>query len=516
LSVILTSNVHQIGITPGANEEKKCRALGQMGEIFEEIGDFPQAIKVYHQFSSSVVKNGNEDPKSEVYKKMLAISFEKLGTLHISMNEKDSGVYYLEKYRELIDHIYKIDNKNLAYKKYYLRYYERMGDFLYSLGQLDTSLIMYINYNNLCESVYYIDSLSIDSKRMLAISYERLGTIYMEMGNIDLSYYNYLKYNKLSQMFYDKNPGNENLKNALAISFEKLGIFYFQTQQYDTALIYFCKELNLAEPLANENPKSERFNNGLAFSNYYIGKVYQAKGQIDSALFFLEKEFLITKKIYENNPYNEILKYNLSVSFLEMGNLHFDIDSFDKSQFFYANYNILCKEIYENSPENEKNKSSLISSYDLLIKIYKKKQLLIKDNYIDKIIIQEKIIHCLNSKIKLENIFSDKLNIEFACAQGDISKYYLFSKRFTDAEFAAKEALIYAPDECKLVSTTLTLAILCQGKYKKSKVIYRRYSGKSSVEKHRWINTFNSDLDKLEKSGITHPDYARFKKFIEK
>jgi lipoprotein NlpI len=103
-----------------------------------------------------------------------------------------------------------------------------------------------------------------------------------------------------------------------------------------------------------------------------------------------------------------------------------------------------------------------------------------------------------------------------ASAYGNLSWYALFAEDFAAAEQAARSGL--ALDETATwIHTNLASALLFQGRYKETKVIYDRFRNVPSENEpsKTYRKIFLEDLEALEAAGITHKDVKKARKLLE-
>ncbi|OJY92411.1 MAG: hypothetical protein BGP14_14525 [Sphingobacteriales bacterium 44-15] len=102
-----------------------------------------------------------------------------------------------------------------------------------------------------------------------------------------------------------------------------------------------------------------------------------------------------------------------------------------------------------------------------------------------------------------------------------LSWYLLLSKKFKEAEQAAREALnpgFKKPEgydtEIEYAKANLALSLLLQDKYDDAKAIYASLKGKSYTDGTTYVSMFLDDMAQMEKAGITHKDFEKIKAFL--
>jgi tetratricopeptide (TPR) repeat protein len=185
--------LQKLAAARGVSADRRATALGQMGEIYQETGKFPQAMQTYHFYSSAFDSLYRDNPKSESLKNGLAISYEKLGDI-----------------------------------------YQAQGNF-------DTALVYFVKDLNLTEELYRDNPKSESLKNGLAISYSKLGSIYQAQGNFDTALVYFVRRSQLGEELYRDNPRNTELWFGLGISYYKLGLVHEALDDEEKTIDYFSR-----------------------------------------------------------------------------------------------------------------------------------------------------------------------------------------------------------------------------------------------------------------------------------
>ena len=107
---------------------------------------------------------------------------------------------------------------------------------------------------------------------------------------------------------------------------------------------------------------------------------------------------------------------------------------------------------------------------------------------------------------------------------GNLSWFYLFGKQFAQSGSMARKAISLAVDnqinesQYIWIYTNLAHSLLFQGKYDEAKKIYLELKDQmypNDPDKKTFNYFFLQDFDEFEKAGITHPDIARIREFLQ-
>ena len=102
------------------------------------------------------------------------------------------------------------------------------------------------------------------------------------------------------------------------------------------------------------------------------------------------------------------------------------------------------------------------------------------------------------------SLSKDSYNARLVSTYGNLSYYYLFSKKFTKSIEVAKQALAIDPTQV-WIKTNLAHALLFSEQYEEAKTIYNSIKNiEDKPEKRLFSEVLLDDFDVLEKNGITH------------
>jgi Leucine-rich repeat (LRR) protein len=136
--------------------------------------------------------------------------------------------------------------------------------------------------------------------------------------------------------------------------------------------------------------------------------------------------------------------------------------------------------------------------------------------YADRFIYEEKYDVALNYYKTLAAQKTDAYTKKAAAAAcSNITFKLLFEKKFKVSLEAGLLALQFDAINANLY-TNLPLAYLFNNQFEKAKAIYLAYKNKMYNEEQSYKMVFLNDFDDLESKGITHPDIAKIRLFLEK
>lgn len=136
----------------------------------------------------------------------------------------------------------------------------------------------------------------------------------------------------------------------------------------------------------------------------------------------------------------------------------------------------------------------------------------------NKLMLQQLLVTKEKAYIKA-GVFSDIISLGHDL--NALSWYLLFSKKYKEAEDAAREALNpgfkkpgnYDP-EMEYAKANLAHALLLQNKFDDAKKIYESLKGRNYIDGTSYVSMCLDDIDQLEKAGITHKDFEKIKALL--
>lgn len=270
-------------------------------------------------------------------------------------------------------------------------------------------------------------------------------------------------------------PEDSVISRDLRATIEKLGVLYEQQGDYSAAEKTYIEGIEVGSKLL----ASKLHNDELAFCNAVVnlGYLYNGDYYSDSIVAYF-KYSEVADSILAHYPDSNVIKKDKM-------ELYWLIQSPEKVEIDY-----LRKQMDKRTDNKERIPFQL-----QIIKVERK--IAAKDNY------------------RNVSVLSNDL--------GSLSWLLLFDRQFEAAEIAARDGLqlskLYLKDdyyriETEWVNTNLALALLYQGKYAEAEKIYLAFKDKP-YNNAFYKDTFLSDLDELEKAGITHKDTKKIRDVLK-
>ncbi len=198
----------------------------KLGASLESCGDLVRALNgIMNSGDGGFLLDAKAAWDCQEYAQSVALKFKEpdrvIGWLNIYLADFYKNTGNLESALASItlarEHFEQLNDKeNLAIS------YERLDSIHQTMGQVDKALEFFELYNKLTKELYKSNPKSESLKNGLAISYEKLGDIHQTMGQVDKALEFFKLYNKLSKELNESNPKNVELKSGLAISYRKL------------------------------------------------------------------------------------------------------------------------------------------------------------------------------------------------------------------------------------------------------------------------------------------------------
>jgi signal transduction histidine kinase len=224
-----------------------------------------------------------------------AISYRILGISHMSTNEFDSALYFLEKAYSLADSL-GIQNELIS--------------IIGNLGIINSKR------NNYLKSVeYYLRFIELakelNDNELLASGYNNIGLVYYRIGDIStaLEFYNKCIDTKI----------NNNIDEGLMINYNNLGLCYIRLKKYEKAFNAFNYSIEFNKT-NNINHISNSYY-GIGNSYYGLNNKFKAIEYYELAISLSENTFnyrtLLNCYFQIASIYNELGNYEISLEYAE-------------------------------------------------------------------------------------------------------------------------------------------------------------------------------------------------------
>lgn len=250
-------------LTPenSADESKilnlKARAYGSIGNIYEEQGNYTEALKN----NLEALKIGKETGD----KPGMALTYNNIGNIYADLGNYPEAVkthFAALKIKEETG-----DKKSIANS------YNNIGSIYYNQGDLAQSL----KYNMTALKIRE----EIEDKWGIANSYGNIGSIYADKANFPEA----LKYH-FAALKIEEEIGN---KKGIGVTYNEIGLVYMYQGKHIEALNYFFDFLKISEELEDKSSMADAYTN--------IGNVYANQGKNRDASQYLEKGLMLAKEI---------------------------------------------------------------------------------------------------------------------------------------------------------------------------------------------------------------------------
>jgi len=253
-----------------------ANTLGNIAELYNKIGDYPNAIKIHNKVLlirekilglqhpntaasynniGNVYRNSGDYNKAleyynkalEIYEKVLglqhldtATAYNNIGAVYSNMDDYNKALEYYNKALEIREEVLGLQHPNTA------TVYNNIGTVYYNLGDYDKAL------------EYYNKALEIQEKALglqhpdTANSYNNIGAVYNKMGD----YNDALEYHNKALEIREKALGLHH--PSTASSYNTIGLVYYNMGDYNKALANYNKALEICENIVGkEHPNTK-------------------------------------------------------------------------------------------------------------------------------------------------------------------------------------------------------------------------------------------------------------------
>lgn len=333
---------------------------------------------------------------------------------------------------------------------------------------------------------------------------------------------------------------------VLADTYNQMGMFFKEANDSDSAEVFFTETLLIYEKFSKLVP--EMFELPLAGVQHKLGQLYPLRNSASARILFNSALAIYQRQSLVNNENleGEIVscKYDIAANdyhsrafYAKQENENSIRNSLSQFRELLETYNSLDKKNPGKYVEDIKSVRNFIGSINNEMKrvqavdssIYSSKT--DKERVEDELnglaadiesantIYNKRILQQLLVQRKRDCIKKGKFSnvLSFGHDLNSLSWYLLLSKKFAEAEQAAREALSPGfaktgsyDKEMEYANANLAAALLLQNKFEEARKVYVSLKGKSYGDR-TYVSIYLDDIAQLEKAGIMHPDFNKIK-----
>lgn len=280
-------------------------------------------------------------------------------------------------------------------------------------------------------------------------------------------------------------------------------LLLINTGQMELAERHFTEALALFDSLDGAQEGMYQYDLGIIY--YNMGDLYKKTSREAQAESVYLKSLDIWKEIAEVNPetYTPLKAQNFSV----LGRLYFSQERLDEAERHFGDAHHLYTSLSRINPVA--HEFSLLENMSLLAEVCSANQ-----KPAEALRLYEEVLTMLEEQTSLPLNPQEKAQGKSRIC-GKMAWCYLLIGKPELAEQFAGRALALDPSR-KLPESTLALAHLYQGNWKKAAQIFNAKKDSDFNEQITWREAFLFDLEDLEAAGVTHPDAEKAKKLLKK
>ncbi|MFN8360103.1 MAG: tetratricopeptide repeat protein [Candidatus Kapaibacterium sp.] len=278
-------------------EETNAKALGNIGNVYWYLSDYPQALNYLQKALAINEEIGHKDG--------IAGNLGNIGIVYVHLSDYPHALTYFQKALAIFEEIgikngiaTNLSNVGLVYQNFSdypqaLTYYQKALAITEEIGRKDGIAINLTNIGNVYHNLSDYPQALTYFQKALAIN-EEIGSkigIARNLGTIGSVYRNLSDYPQALTYYQKALAINEEIgsKNGIAIHLTCIGNVYSNLSDYPQALTYYQKALAIYEEIGSKN--------GIASNLSNIGGVYQYFSDYPQALIYFQKSLAIYEEI---------------------------------------------------------------------------------------------------------------------------------------------------------------------------------------------------------------------------
>lgn len=497
-------------LTPDQFEPEVGYTLNNLGALYSDIGQAQKAEKVLFESLEINKRLAEKDPKKHNLE--LSKTYNNLGVLYRTNKLQDRSGYYLSLSIQILE---ELEQKNPGPHK------EFLGNSIINIANVYDE----INEPQLAEQAN-LRALAIFEELALLNPAKFTIDVVMIQNNLGLLYHNGDQYNKslkayqkgiqeievLAQQF----PGR--FDREYAMLYHNMGLHYNTTAQYEQAKSAYQKAYEIYEGLARTNPVQYEPSMGRVKS--ILAGVYEKNQEYKQAEQAFQEALALYKPHAEKQPNTFAIKmaetYFIYGEYKERQNQPTEAATLYQSALRYVD--LAPKDTYAQKLSNTiVDKLGIEKADPTFTDWYKKvvpydKELQQESDAKRQLMIQKKIVEIWDKADK-KHPNNPRIQSFLSEAYGTLSWYYTLNREFKKGEEAASKGLD-SPGSDFLIFANYAVALVYQGQLEEALPIYNMLKNQQFSEDRSFKSIFLEDLDTLEKAGITHPDVAKLRAFL--
>jgi hypothetical protein len=487
---------------PGIHEPDLAATLDNLGNLYSDMHSYRAADSVYTK--ALEIRNRLAKANPDTYEPDLAMTLNNLGKLYRDMhNYRAADTVWSQAVllkRRLAKRNPSANEPSLALA-------------LNNLGTLFVDMRNYpaadTAYSQALEILMRLAEKNPDAYQPdLAMTLNNTGTLYFTIHNFGAADTAYTDALEIRKRLAVKNP--DVYEPDVAVTLNNLGALYLSIHSYTAADSVFTQALEIYKRLAKKIP--DAYEPYVAHILNAIGILYGDKRNYPAADAAFVEAIEIYERLAKKNPYTfqPIFAATLrkrSIIYLYLDNNHGADSALVQSVEIYRTLTTAYPGIYESDLASTLHVLSLLCSYT--------------NKYSAAAKTLSEAIELNSRLVEAESVNYSPIDI--GKDYGSLSWYLLFARRYADAEQAARKALYPSIAEkptgydaaVQWVFTNLAHSLLLQGKYAEAEKIYLPLKDQAYNDEKTYGVAFLTDLDELEKAGITHPDMAKVRALLK-
>jgi len=188
-----------------------------LSDTYRTLGNLLQAWVWMEKSHDVYLQQGPSD--------MLAVIYERLGTMSQAQGKFEQARQYFEQYNQLTEELYEANPHNESLKNGLAISYSKLGEISQAQGKFEQARQYFEQDLKLTEELYEANPLSLENVNGLALSYANLARSYQALGEISRAHELYLQAQKIWIQLKEQTgiPKFEGYLETLAKDLEKIG-----------------------------------------------------------------------------------------------------------------------------------------------------------------------------------------------------------------------------------------------------------------------------------------------------
>jgi tetratricopeptide (TPR) repeat protein len=293
----------------------------RVGDVLVAQGNLPEALKSFHDGLAIRNRLARADPNNAGWQRDLSVSYDKVGDVLVAQGNLPEALKSFHDGLAIGDRLSRADPNNAGWQHDLSVSYIKVGEVLVAQGNLPEALKSFRDSLAIRDRLAKADSGNAGWQRAVAVARNFVGNVLLAQGRLAGSLAEYRGYVEILERLVKSDPGNAGWQRDLSISYNKMGDVLVAQGNLPEALKAYQADLAIADRLAKADPGNVRWQRDLSVAYNNVGNMLVAHGNLPEALKSYRDSLAIRDYLAKSDPGNAGWQRDLSVAYQRLGDV---------------------------------------------------------------------------------------------------------------------------------------------------------------------------------------------------